>query len=318
MPISYQGRTYQEGKKISWKDGVSAVATILRYAVQDDLGERNRGLAAFTALQRAGRYTKWQYQTLAPYVGSRVLELGAGVGSISTYLVRRSERIWVTEQDQCYLDILRARFEHYGNVTVGSLDPFDDAWVEVAREWDLDTVICMNVLENAADDAAVARRIHQTLRPGGRAILLVPAQPALYNALDRDLGHLRRYTASGLRRMLVGEGFGPVRVLPFNKAGTLAWMVHGTIFPRTPGSGADLRLTTSWFPLPARSGASPAGTIPYRRGPERVVALTVRPWPVELVNPLTMRPMMATCWRSITCWAKWRITQNGIKARSRG
>ncbi|MHB9091935.1 MAG: glycosyltransferase [Chloroflexota bacterium] len=249
VPISYQGRTYQEGKKINWKDGVSAVATILRYAVEDDLGERNRGLSAFAALQRAGRYTKWQYQTLAPYVGSRVLELGAGVGSISTYLVRRSERIWITEQDPSYLDILRARFEHYGNVTVDSLDPFADAWVEAARGWDLDTIICMNVLENAKDDATIARRVNRALRPGGRAIVLVPAQPRLYNSLDRGLGHLRRYTANGLRRMLVGAGFEPVRVLPFNKAGALAWMVHGAIFPGTPGSGADLRLYDMLVPL---------------------------------------------------------------------
>ncbi len=31
VPISYHGRTYAEGKKIGWKDGVSAVWAILRY-----------------------------------------------------------------------------------------------------------------------------------------------------------------------------------------------------------------------------------------------------------------------------------------------
>jgi hypothetical protein len=29
--ISYRGRTYAEGKKISWKDGISAIRCILRY-----------------------------------------------------------------------------------------------------------------------------------------------------------------------------------------------------------------------------------------------------------------------------------------------
>ena len=32
VPISYHGRTYAEGKKIGWKDGVQALVTILRYA----------------------------------------------------------------------------------------------------------------------------------------------------------------------------------------------------------------------------------------------------------------------------------------------
>ena len=31
VPISYHGRTYAEGKKIGWKDGVSAIWAILRY-----------------------------------------------------------------------------------------------------------------------------------------------------------------------------------------------------------------------------------------------------------------------------------------------
>ena len=31
VPISYHGRTYAEGKKIGWKDGVSAIWSILRF-----------------------------------------------------------------------------------------------------------------------------------------------------------------------------------------------------------------------------------------------------------------------------------------------
>jgi len=31
MPISYSGRTYAEGKKITWRDGCAALAHILRY-----------------------------------------------------------------------------------------------------------------------------------------------------------------------------------------------------------------------------------------------------------------------------------------------
>jgi hypothetical protein len=31
MGISYSGRTYSEGKKISWKDGISAVRCIIKY-----------------------------------------------------------------------------------------------------------------------------------------------------------------------------------------------------------------------------------------------------------------------------------------------
>ncbi len=33
--ISYSGRSYEEGKKITWKDGVKAILAILRFAVRD-------------------------------------------------------------------------------------------------------------------------------------------------------------------------------------------------------------------------------------------------------------------------------------------
>ena len=34
VPVSYQGRTYAEGKKIGWKDGVRALCCILKYGVR--------------------------------------------------------------------------------------------------------------------------------------------------------------------------------------------------------------------------------------------------------------------------------------------
>jgi glycosyltransferase involved in cell wall biosynthesis len=34
VPISYYGRTYSEGKKIGWKDGLSAIRCILKYGIK--------------------------------------------------------------------------------------------------------------------------------------------------------------------------------------------------------------------------------------------------------------------------------------------
>lgn len=36
--ISYSGRTYQEGKKIKWVDGIKAIMTILRFSLIKDIG----------------------------------------------------------------------------------------------------------------------------------------------------------------------------------------------------------------------------------------------------------------------------------------
>lgn len=35
VPISYHGRTYEEGKKITWKDGVAALYYMIRFRFSD-------------------------------------------------------------------------------------------------------------------------------------------------------------------------------------------------------------------------------------------------------------------------------------------
>jgi hypothetical protein len=34
LPIAYYGRTYEEGKKITWKDGIKAMMTLIRCRLQ--------------------------------------------------------------------------------------------------------------------------------------------------------------------------------------------------------------------------------------------------------------------------------------------
>ncbi|MBI2360680.1 MAG: glycosyltransferase family 2 protein, partial [Deltaproteobacteria bacterium] len=35
VPMSYHGRTYAEGKKITWKDGIVAFYSLVRYSLKD-------------------------------------------------------------------------------------------------------------------------------------------------------------------------------------------------------------------------------------------------------------------------------------------
>ncbi len=81
VPIRYSGRTYQEGKKIGWTDGVKALAAIVRFRLSDRIFQPDRyGSELSPRLARAPRYTKWLANLVRPHLGQRVLELGAGVG----------------------------------------------------------------------------------------------------------------------------------------------------------------------------------------------------------------------------------------------
>jgi len=74
------------------------------------------------------------------------------------------------------------------------------------------------------------------LQPGGRAIILVPAVPALFGSLDQELGHHRRYTRRTLRDRMEQAGFRVERTFYFNLLGTIGWWVNARLrkVPRIP------------------------------------------------------------------------------------
>jgi SAM-dependent methyltransferase len=71
----------------------------------------------------------------------------------------------------------------------------------------IDVVCLINVLEHIEDDAAAARQVHRILKPGGIAVVEVPAGPHLYDVYDRQLLHFRRYDSRGIEGILRGAGF---------------------------------------------------------------------------------------------------------------
>src|SRR3979411_1354841 len=61
-----------------------------------------------------------------------------------------------------------------------------------------DAMVLLNVLEHIEDDAAAARHIARMLKPGGVAVIEVPAGPELFDDYDRELKHFRRYTLQNI------------------------------------------------------------------------------------------------------------------------
>jgi SAM-dependent methyltransferase len=68
--------------------------------------------------------------------------------------------------------------------------PLPDASVDVA--------ILLNVLEHIEDDGTAVRQLYRILRPGGLAVVEVPAGPELFDLYDELLLHHRRYRLPGL------------------------------------------------------------------------------------------------------------------------
>jgi SAM-dependent methyltransferase len=74
----------------------------------------------------------------------------------------------------------------------------------------IDAAILLNVLEHISDDAAAMRQIHRILRPGGIAVIEVPAAPHLYDVYDKVLLHCRRYSLVSLIALAENAGLNVV------------------------------------------------------------------------------------------------------------
>jgi SAM-dependent methyltransferase len=228
VPISYHGRTYEEGKKIGWRDGLKALAVILRFWLIDDLYATPYGRGVLNNLTGTPQYLSWLSSTLRPHLGDAVLEMSAGIGNISGRLMGKRLLYMAAEKDPLYLHALRNRFLRTPNVVVQRIDPErpeDLAGLERC----FDTVLCLNVLEYLESPEPVLDALRATLLPGGRILILVPQNPSLYGALDHSLGHKRRYTAAQARELLESRGFTVEKVYNFNKAGTPPWWAYSKL-----------------------------------------------------------------------------------------
>jgi glycosyltransferase involved in cell wall biosynthesis len=248
VPISYHGRGYAEGKKIGWKDGISALATILRYWVLDDCYEERYGHAILSDLSRARRFNEWMAREIVPHLGQRILEVGAGIGNLSRHLPKR-ELLLLTDVEPQYLSLLEDAWRGNALVDVAKFDLTSDADAAALRDRNADTVVCLNVLEHVEDDTAALARMRSLLGPGGRLVLLVPQYRWLFGAYDRHLGHFRRYDRAGLKAQVEASGFRVTRLHGFNALAIVGWWINGRLLGRTRIGRVQLKLFDLCVPL---------------------------------------------------------------------
>ena len=248
VPISYAGRSYGEGKKIGWKDGFSAIYTILKYWFIDDCFDQQYAQAILYNLAHARRFNKWMVKCIEPYLGDRILEVGSGIGNISRLLPKK-EKLIVTDIDPTYLEILEVAFKDNDIVKVAKLDISSREDAENLGGGICDTVICLNVLEHIEDDVGALQNFRHMLGPGGKLILLVPQYQWLFGSYDKHAGHVRRYSRRDLTAKLQEADFRVVRFKNFNFLGIWGWWVNSCLLKRTSMDRWQLKIYDTMVPL---------------------------------------------------------------------
>jgi SAM-dependent methyltransferase len=128
----------------------------------------------------------------------RILDVGCGTGANLELLAGFGEAEGVDVSVDA-LSFCRAR--GLLNVRQGAAEklPYEDG--------SFDLVTALDVVEHLDDDTAGLKEMRRVLRPGGRALLFVPAFMFLWGVQDDISHHRRRYTLAGLREVVRGAGF---------------------------------------------------------------------------------------------------------------
>lgn len=225
VPISYHGRTYAEGKAIGWRDGVEALWLLFKFRFLDTRSTENAARVSLESLGRSPEISRWILEQFDGAIGDRILEAGSGTGNLTPLLLDR-ERIVALDVEPSYVRRLDQRYGHLENFSAVRGDLEDPEMFVKLESEDLDTVVCVNVLEHLDRPDVAVEGFHRVLRAGGRALILVPAHPGLYSAMDEAIEHRRRYERDGLRDLLQRAGFHVERVSAFNRLGIVGWSVN--------------------------------------------------------------------------------------------
>jgi SAM-dependent methyltransferase len=143
--------------------------------------------------QHAINWKNYWRRKCAPFMGQRVLEVGAGMGASTKIFADYQGSLWVAlEPDADLVEMLKAHQANHllpaqCDIRIGTLASLGDGEV-------FDTILYIDVLEHIEADRQEIENAARHLAPSGFLVVVSPAFQFLYTPFDKAIGHYRRYT----------------------------------------------------------------------------------------------------------------------------
>jgi SAM-dependent methyltransferase len=180
------------------------------------------------AMSLAVNYHRWIFESMKPYLGKRLVEVGAGRGSFSELILERpAETLALVEPSKLMYEQLNERLLQLKNpVPVKTYNAtFREVADEIRAAHRPDTIFYINVLEHITDDEDELALMHRALDNRGRIFIFVPALRWLYGRFDEQVGHVRRYDKAELEGKCRRAGFKIIKSSYFDFIGVIPWYI---------------------------------------------------------------------------------------------
>jgi len=194
-------------------------------------------LLALQRMQNLEIYYQWSYDLFKPFIGRRILDAGCGLGNFTAIAKKDAEYILAVDSSSKNIQILEDRFRNSAVVEIAQVDLESDNYSVPVKQ--IDTIVCLDVLEHFYDDVALLERFFKIVQAGGHLLVKVPACKWLFGSIDVASGHNRRYTLEELRIKAELAGWETIKVHYMNIAGVFPYWVRcrvlkkGVNFSRT-------------------------------------------------------------------------------------
>jgi SAM-dependent methyltransferase len=196
------------------------------------------------AITEAHNYHQWVFDAFAGQLrpGS-ALEVGSGHGRFSSLLLPRVQKLVIADIDPNAIARIRQTLSG-DNISYLVMDGVDRDKLGAP----VDNIVLLNVLEHIGDDAGFVARCRDSLNPGGKLIVFVPAFQVLFSRMDREAGHHRRYSRAQLSAVLRDFDIESIRY--FNAVGFFGWLANKWMDSAVNGdnTNAQIRLYDRMIP----------------------------------------------------------------------
>jgi 2-polyprenyl-3-methyl-5-hydroxy-6-metoxy-1,4-benzoquinol methylase len=186
--------------------------------------------------KEATNWKKYFCSKINKYIIGDVLEVGAGIGINTSYLINNNKIKSITciEPDSILCSQI---LEHHKKSNIIADDIINGTIMKTNKKFD--TIIYIDVLEHIENSKKEIELITERLNNGGVFIVLVPAFNFLYSEFDKKIGHFRRYNKA-IMNSDIDKNLEEIKLFYLDSLGFFASLVNKLILKKNTPSDKNI------------------------------------------------------------------------------